>query len=163
MRSSGSTPGLPRVRRTRQTLLKIPSTGSGGSGRTRSGRAGRGLCGPHRTLETTCDANHWRRNDSISVVANAFLKLAVHHLTLQPPPPTPLSHSPCCPRWPTVCNSMDSREARRVLDGAVGTVGGQSETVWLGEQEVRALAAPLCEEDLSRRGDEIVLGERWWP
>lgn len=35
-----------------------------------------------------------------------------------------------------------------------------ADALWLTEGEIRALAAPLCEEDLSHRGDEIVLGEQ---
>lgn len=47
-----------------------------------------------------------------------------------------------------------SREAKRR-----GLEGGETGSVWLNEQEIRALAAPLCEEDLTHRGDDIVLGE----
>lgn len=31
--------------------------------------------------------------------------------------------------------------------------------MWLSGQQVRTMAAPLCEEDLGHRGDEIILGE----
>lgn len=149
---------------TPNTAKKIPGIGRAGSGRIRSGRAGRGLRGAPPDAKTTCDANHWGRDDGSSFVANASERPTVHRLTLLPPPPAPLNFTHSCPRWLAACNPVDSREAtRRLQDGTIGTVGGQAETVWLGEQEVRALAAPLCEEDLTLRGDEIVLGERRWP
>eukprot|EP00752_Nemacystus_decipiens_P011970 g10611.t1 len=54
-----------------------------------------------------------------------------------------------------------SREAKRraaAEEQKEGTAADTS-TLWLTEGEVRALAAPLCEEDLSHRGDKIILGE----
>lgn len=48
-----------------------------------------------------------------------------------------------------------SREVKRLAAEDEGTGAG---TLWLSEDEIRALAAPLCEEDLGHKGDEIVLG-----
>jgi len=80
-----------------------------------------------------------------------------------------LSHlvSSCLPsqntkRWP-----RHSREAKRraaVSEGKEGRGGGAAAaaaaaaTVWFTEKEIRALAAPLCEENLGPGGDQIVLG-----
>eukprot|EP00903_Cladosiphon_okamuranus_P008220 g7913.t1 len=49
-----------------------------------------------------------------------------------------------------------SREATRL---AAQDKGAVEDTLWFTEGEIRALAAPLCEEDLSHRGDQIVLGD----
>lgn len=166
MRRSGSTPGSPRIRFTHQTPLKMPGIGPAESGQIRPGRVRRGgACpGPHRAPKRRSTPT-----TGVEAIGNSFTAYTrvrdTHrsppHL-LHPQPPAPLYYiHPLALAGRLLIYPVYSREAkRRVLDGTVATVGGQADTVWLNEQEVRALAAPLCEEDLSRRGDEIVLGER---
>lgn len=88
------------------------------------------------------------------------------------PPPHLLAGDSSCPNGAVARpqtkrrNQPISREEKRLAaaaaeeeeEGGGAGEGSADDTLWLTEGDIRALAAPLCEEDLSHRGDEIVLG-----